>query len=238
MNSGHWRVSFAAACPACAYVMFVNCSRSVKSCAGRRVRFFDSLITNQGPHRRPITQKQEESRGRSDAVPDLSRHSACRGSMISLSVPVRLVHKSPVESLAHCARRNDAAGAVASAARADNGVGAWAPPASWPLIAIHTVLTPDGRVLTYGTTDTGQQTGSTIYDIWDPSAGHGRGPHDAAEHDRHRHLLQLDARAATERQCLHRWRRQLRQRRHHQHRQQQQQRLHARARTSWRAATT
>ena len=65
--------------------------------------------------------------------------------------------------------------ACASAARADNGVGAWAPPASWPLIAIHSVLTPDGRVLTYGTTNTGQQTGFTIYDIWDPAAGTGAG---------------------------------------------------------------
>jgi hypothetical protein len=30
---------------------------------------------------------------------------------------------------------------------------------------------PDGRVLTYGTTASGQQTGIYIYDVWDPSAG-------------------------------------------------------------------
>ncbi len=36
---------------------------------------------------------------------------------------------------------------------------------------------PDGRVLTYGTTETGQQTGSTVYDIWDPSAGFGSTAH-------------------------------------------------------------
>ena len=60
---------------------------------------------------------------------------------------------------------------AASVVRADNGVGAWSPPVSWPLIAIHTVLMPDGRVLTYGSTATGQQTASTIYDVWDPSAG-------------------------------------------------------------------
>ena len=60
-----------------------------------------------------------------------------------------------------------------SVVRADNGVGAWAPPASWPIIAIHGVLMPDGRLMTYGTTETGQQTGSTVYDIWDPASGFG-----------------------------------------------------------------
>jgi len=56
-------------------------------------------------------------------------------------------------------------------AHADNLVGAWSPPAPWPLIAIHSVLTPDGRVLTYGTDGVGLQTGFFIYDVWDPSAG-------------------------------------------------------------------
>jgi YVTN family beta-propeller protein len=56
-------------------------------------------------------------------------------------------------------------------ARADNTVGAWDPPANWPLIAVHAVLTPDGRVLTYGTDGNGQQTGFFIYDIWDPTVG-------------------------------------------------------------------
>ena len=41
----------------------------------------------------------------------------------------------------------------------------------WPLISIHIALTPDGRVLTYGTDGTGKQTGYFIYDVWDPSAG-------------------------------------------------------------------
>ena len=61
--------------------------------------------------------------------------------------------------------------ALAPSAQADNVVGAWSPPAPWPLIAIHAVLTPDGRVLTYGTDGNGIQTGVFIYDIWDPSAG-------------------------------------------------------------------
>ena len=54
--------------------------------------------------------------------------------------------------------------------------GMWSPVYDWPLIAVHAVLMPDGRVLTYGTTETGKQTGSTIYDIWDgtaaPDTGH------------------------------------------------------------------
>jgi hypothetical protein len=39
------------------------------------------------------------------------------------------------------------------------------------LITVHAALTPDGRVLTYGTTGDGKQTGFFIYDIWDPSEG-------------------------------------------------------------------
>jgi YVTN family beta-propeller protein len=56
---------------------------------------------------------------------------------------------------------------------ADNGVGKWLSPASnnWPLISVHAALTPDGRVLTYGTDGTGRQTGYFIYDVWDPSQG-------------------------------------------------------------------
>jgi YVTN family beta-propeller protein len=58
-----------------------------------------------------------------------------------------------------------------TAALADNVRGAWIAPQPWPLIAAHAVLTPDGRVLTYGTDGTGKQTGLFIYDVWDPNAG-------------------------------------------------------------------
>ena len=61
--------------------------------------------------------------------------------------------------------------AISSAAFADNARGAWTAPFSWPLISAHAVLTPDGRVLTYGTDGNGKQTGFFIYDVWDPSAG-------------------------------------------------------------------
>ena len=61
--------------------------------------------------------------------------------------------------------------AVSPLALADNTDGAWSDVYDWPLIAIHAALTPDGRVLSYGTDGTGKQTGYFIYDIWDPSAG-------------------------------------------------------------------
>jgi hypothetical protein len=65
--------------------------------------------------------------------------------------------------------------ALLSQARADNVDGTWSDVNEWPLIAIHAALTPDGRVLTYGTDGTGKQTGYFVYDIWDPAAGLGAG---------------------------------------------------------------
>ena len=54
--------------------------------------------------------------------------------------------------------------------------GMWSSVYSWPLIAVHAVLLPDGRVLTYGSKADGTQGGSFIYDVWDsagaPDAGH------------------------------------------------------------------
>jgi hypothetical protein len=52
-----------------------------------------------------------------------------------------------------------------------NADGVWSAVAPWPLISVHAALTPDGRVLTYGTKGNGQQTGYFIYDVWDPISG-------------------------------------------------------------------
>jgi hypothetical protein len=49
--------------------------------------------------------------------------------------------------------------------------GAWSAVHSWPLIAIHAVLLPDGRVLTYGSNNAGRHTGFFSYDVWSPEAG-------------------------------------------------------------------
>ncbi len=57
-----------------------------------------------------------------------------------------------------------------------NVKGMWSPVYPWPLISVHSVLLPDGRVMTYGSDLTGLQTGHANYDIWDsngaPNAGH------------------------------------------------------------------
>ncbi len=62
---------------------------------------------------------------------------------------------------------------AAGNALGNSSSGAWQSPVenNWPLIPIHAVLTPDGRVLTYGTDGDGNQTGYFIYDVWDPSQG-------------------------------------------------------------------
>ena len=64
-----------------------------------------------------------------------------------------------------------------TAEAADNVVGGWHSPKknNWPLIPRHAALTPDGRVLTYGSDGAGTQTGYFIYDVWNPSAGLSKG---------------------------------------------------------------
>ncbi|HZF17485.1 MAG TPA: galactose oxidase-like domain-containing protein, partial [Steroidobacteraceae bacterium] len=99
-------------------------------------------------------------------------------------------HRSPASS-AHAALRSTRyrktrwlqllsawlAFGAASLALADNVTGDWISPQdnNWPLIPIHAALTPDGRVLTYGTDGTGKQTGFFIYDVWNPASGLGGG---------------------------------------------------------------
>jgi hypothetical protein len=48
-----------------------------------------------------------------------------------------------------------------------NTRGMWSPVYNWPGVAVHAVLLPDGRLLTFGSTTTGVQTGISNYDIWD-----------------------------------------------------------------------
>ncbi|MFC5577042.1 galactose oxidase-like domain-containing protein [Lysobacter niabensis] len=55
--------------------------------------------------------------------------------------------------------------------------GTFSPVVDWPLIGIHAALTPDGRVLTYGTTTAGVRTAYYVYDVWDPQLGLGSESH-------------------------------------------------------------
>jgi hypothetical protein len=62
-------------------------------------------------------------------------------------------------------------------APADAGTqGMWGPVNDWPLLPIHTVLMPDGRVMSYGSRADGSSTAYFSADLWDnqsaPSAGH------------------------------------------------------------------
>lgn len=44
---------------------------------------------------------------------------------------------------------------------------------SWPIIPLHTVLLPDGRVLSFGSNPNGAQNGLMYYALWDPELGMG-----------------------------------------------------------------
>ena len=61
--------------------------------------------------------------------------------------------------------------AGAPQAMANRVSGAWGPNGAWPLIPIHMLLLPEGRVLSYGSNPDGTQTGRFWYDIWDPAGG-------------------------------------------------------------------
>jgi Galactose oxidase-like, Early set domain len=53
--------------------------------------------------------------------------------------------------------------------------GMWSAVHTWPLIPIHVLLLPDGRLLSYGTDANGIQTALFIYDVWTPSEGASNG---------------------------------------------------------------
>jgi hypothetical protein len=59
--------------------------------------------------------------------------------------------------------------------------GAWSAMQSWPLNGLHSVLLPNGRVLTYGTPSgaPATQDGRT-FDVWDPSQGFAAASHRTA----------------------------------------------------------
>ena len=47
--------------------------------------------------------------------------------------------------------------------------GYWNKPFEWPLIGIHTIITPDNKILTFGTDLQGNQSGLLYYDVWNPA---------------------------------------------------------------------
>lgn len=59
--------------------------------------------------------------------------------------------------------------------------GVWSSVFNWPVIGIQSTLLPDGRVLTFGTDQMGQQGGMHIIDVWDPKTN----THKTLEHGIH-----------------------------------------------------
>jgi len=55
--------------------------------------------------------------------------------------------------------------------------GSWSPVVNWPTIAIHSVLTPQGKVMNFGTNENGVQGAQFFYDVWDPKLGTGANSH-------------------------------------------------------------
>ena len=55
--------------------------------------------------------------------------------------------------------------------------GSWTPVVDWPTIAIHSVLTPQGKVMNFGTDENGVQGAQFFYDIWSPELGTGANSH-------------------------------------------------------------
>ncbi len=58
-----------------------------------------------------------------------------------------------------------------------NVTGVFGAAVSWPIIPIHAILLPDGRVMNYGSSATGAQGALLIYDVWTPTLGTGTSAH-------------------------------------------------------------
>lgn len=55
--------------------------------------------------------------------------------------------------------------------------GSWTSVLNWPIIAIHSILTPQGKVMNFGTDKNGLQGARFFYDVWDPKLGSGANSH-------------------------------------------------------------
>jgi hypothetical protein len=64
--------------------------------------------------------------------------------------------------------------AIPHGSGAETTQGVFGAPFNWPLIAIHMALTPDGRVMNFGSDLKGKQGAQLYYAVWDPSLGQGK----------------------------------------------------------------
>jgi hypothetical protein len=81
----------------------------------------------------------------------------------------------PLVDLRHTSPRE---GALAAPTSTDpRQIGRFGAAFGWPLIPLHAALLPDGRVLSYGTDESGRQGGQFSYAVWDPTLGTGPDSH-------------------------------------------------------------
>lgn len=49
--------------------------------------------------------------------------------------------------------------------------GMWSQAYTWPIIPIHIAMTPDGRLMSFGTNEGGRQSGKAVFSVFDPAGG-------------------------------------------------------------------
>ncbi len=58
--------------------------------------------------------------------------------------------------------------------------GMWSAPFAWPMNGLHSMLLPDGKVLTFGTDASGNAQNGRLFDVWDPYLGLGANSHNSS----------------------------------------------------------
>ena len=58
--------------------------------------------------------------------------------------------------------------------------GMWSGIYNWPMNGLHSMVLPNGKVLTFGTTADGNAQDGRLYDVWDPSLGFGANSHNSS----------------------------------------------------------
>ncbi|MGQ0444271.1 MAG: galactose oxidase-like domain-containing protein [Beijerinckiaceae bacterium] len=100
------------------------------------------------------------------------------GAPIGVARPKTVLGQTPVNTNARISSPKSSLSSVKAAASVPAGAatgGFFGPPFPWPLIPLHMALLPDGRVLSFGTDQYGNQSAATIYDVWTPTLGTGGG---------------------------------------------------------------